>query len=106
MSRLPSGSSRSSSLCRRRATHTPPVWMPTIAGRRGPSGVSPSAMCASAVSMSTFGFTAVGELIQKRLEDGLGGELVEVALVAGGGHARRGQGLFLGPRGEAVVHHI
>src|SRR5574340_893959 len=80
MSSVPSGSAHCSRACRRSATHTPPVWMPTMAV----AGVSVGAMASAsrAIRESTSGNEAC---IEKSLQYQLGGHGVRHlwAIVAG-----------------------
>src|SRR5574340_176993 len=76
MSSVPSGRAHCSRACRRSATHTPPVWMPTMAV----AGVSVGAMASA--SRAIRGSTSGNEArIEKSLQYQLGGHGVRQRLV-------------------------
>src|SRR5512139_112257 len=76
MSSVPSGSVHCSSACRRSATHTPPVWMPTISV----SGVSVGAMASASRATSVLA-SGSEACIEKPLQYELRGHGVEKRLV-------------------------
>src|SRR5512139_220063 len=98
MSSVPSGRAQCSIACKRSATHTPPVWMPTMTV----SGVSVGAMASAsrAISGSTSGNEAC---IKKSLQYQLGGHGVGQRLVLLAVDAAFVQFGFGGGAGVALV---
>src|SRR5512138_2206968 len=76
MSSMPSGCGQASSACRRSATQTPPVWMPTISVSGASAGLIASA--SRSISVLASGSEAC---IEKSLQDELRGDGVEQGLV-------------------------
>src|SRR5574340_752397 len=76
MSSVPSGAAHCSRACSRSATHTPPVWMPTISV----SGVSVGAMASASRAMRVLA-SGREACIEEPLQNELGGDGVRQRLV-------------------------
>src|SRR5512139_30164 len=99
MSSIPSGRAHCSVACRRSATQTPPVWMPTMTVSGVRVGAMPSA--SRAISGSTSGNEAC---IKKSLQYQLGSHGVEQRLVLLAVDAAFVQFGFGRGAGVALVH--
>src|SRR5512143_1362274 len=99
MSSVPSGWAHCSIACRRSATHTPPVWMPTT--RVSGASVGAMASASRAISVLASGSEAC---IKKPLQYELRGDRIEQRLVLLAVDAARME-LGLGRRaGMALIH--
>src|SRR5512139_3939551 len=76
MSSVPSGLVHCSSTCRRSATHTPPVWMPTISV----SGVRVGAMASASRAISVWA-SGSEACIEEPLQNELCGDGIRQRLV-------------------------